>query len=75
MPDGVLPYGFRATYHHLCRSARIPRTLADDPASLVRAVEELHEARLVWLAEVTAWQVGAGPRRGPVCAARTRPSR
>ncbi|MER8186316.1 hypothetical protein [Kitasatospora sp. NPDC094015] len=39
------PYGLRATYHHLTLTARIPRRLAADPAALVRAVEELHEAR------------------------------
>ncbi|MEV0097012.1 hypothetical protein [Streptomyces sp. NPDC050738] len=43
------PYGFRATYHHLVRSAGIPGRLADDPAALVRAVEELHAARELWL--------------------------
>ncbi|WP_033821848.1 hypothetical protein [Kitasatospora sp. MBT63] len=42
------PYGLRATYHHLTLSARIPRRLEDDPAALVRAVEELHEARELW---------------------------
>ncbi|MEU9001882.1 hypothetical protein [Streptomyces sp. NPDC048551] len=63
------PYGFYATYHHLCRSAGIPRDLDEDPASLVRAVEELDEARRLWLAELAAWQVGrraqkrAGVRR------------
>ncbi|WP_073732684.1 hypothetical protein [Streptomyces sp. CB02488] len=45
------PYGFRATYHHLCRSARIPRDLEKDPASLIRAVEELDAARRHWLAD------------------------
>ncbi|WP_035794269.1 hypothetical protein [Kitasatospora mediocidica] len=44
------PYGFRATYHHLTLSARIPRRLEADPDALVRAVEELHEARVLWLA-------------------------
>ncbi|WP_239077911.1 hypothetical protein [Streptomyces sp. SID9124] len=44
------PYGFRATYHHL--SAAIPRRLEADPDALVRAVEELHEARVLWLARV-----------------------
>ena len=43
------PYGFRAIYHHLTISARIPRDLTADPQSLVRAVEELHEARQLWL--------------------------
>ncbi|MEU1625463.1 hypothetical protein ABZ746_09040 [Streptomyces sp. NPDC020096] len=45
------PYGFRSTYHHLTVSARIPRDLSADPESLVRAVTELHEARLLQLAE------------------------
>ncbi|MDH6137491.1 hypothetical protein P3T37_006924 [Kitasatospora sp. MAA4] len=43
------PYGLRATYHHLVLSAQIPEDLARDPESLVRAVEELHAARQVWL--------------------------
>lgn len=46
------PYGFRATYHHLTLSAAIPRRLEADPDALVRAVEELHEARMLWLARV-----------------------
>ncbi|MEE1670292.1 hypothetical protein RCR19_33000 [Streptomyces sp. WAC07094] len=45
------PYGFRATYHHLCLSARIPKDLEKDPSSLIRAVEELHQARQLWLAD------------------------
>ncbi|WP_377267770.1 hypothetical protein [Peterkaempfera sp. SMS 1(5)a] len=44
------PYGFRATYHHLVRTAGIPRHLDRDPDSLVRAVDELHAARELWLA-------------------------
>ncbi|MET7608152.1 hypothetical protein ABZS96_38170 [Streptomyces avermitilis] len=39
-----------ATYHHLTLSAAIPRRLEADPDALVRAVEELHEARVLWLA-------------------------
>ncbi|HEY2671321.1 MAG TPA: hypothetical protein VGJ07_13245 [Rugosimonospora sp.] len=39
------PYGFRATWHHLIVSARIPRRLDDDPQALVRAVDELERAR------------------------------
>lgn len=46
------PYGLRATYHHLTLSAAIPRRLEADPAALVRAVEELHAARLLWLERV-----------------------
>ncbi|MEV8474454.1 hypothetical protein [Streptomyces sp. NPDC051173] len=49
------PYGFRATYDHLCHSAGIPRPLDKDPDSLVRAVEELHAARRLWLAHVHAF--------------------
>ncbi|MFE5583197.1 hypothetical protein [Kitasatospora sp. NPDC056531] len=49
------PYGFHATYHHLTLSARIPRLLLADPESLVRAVEELHEARQLWLARAEAY--------------------
>ncbi|MFJ8012411.1 hypothetical protein [Streptomyces sp. NPDC096339] len=64
------PYGFYATYHHLCRSAGIPRDLGQDPASLVRAVEELHEARQLWLDSLAAWQVG---RRAQKRAGRRRP--
>ena len=44
------PYGFRATYHHLTLSAAIPRRQEADPDAPVRAVEELHEARVLWLA-------------------------
>ncbi|MFJ9446081.1 hypothetical protein ACIRRH_30115 [Kitasatospora sp. NPDC101235] len=44
------PYGFQATYHHLTLSARMPRHLPADPDALVRAVDELHEARELWRA-------------------------
>ncbi|MFF7700611.1 hypothetical protein [Streptomyces lydicus] len=63
------PFGFRATYHHLCHRARIPAELAADPASLVRAVEELHAARRLWLADEAAFvarrrrEKAAGMRR------------
>lgn len=43
------PYGFRATWHHLLVAARIPCTLSDDPDALVRAVDELQQARDVVL--------------------------
>lgn len=43
------PYGLRTTYHHLTLSPAIPRRLEADPDALVRAVEELHEARVLWL--------------------------
>ena len=45
------PYGFGSTYHHLTVNARIPRDLSADPESLTRAVDELHEARLLRMAE------------------------
>ncbi|MER5729244.1 hypothetical protein ABT084_13065 [Streptomyces sp. NPDC002138] len=50
------PYGLRATYHHLCASARVPADLGQDPEALVRAVEELHAAREVWTAEFARWR-------------------
>lgn len=44
------PYGHRATWHHLCERAGIaPEDRAPDPALLVAALEELEEARDVWL--------------------------
>lgn len=49
------PYGFRATYHHLCLSAGIPRDLEKDPNSVIRALEELHDARQLWLADERAY--------------------
>lgn len=49
------PYGFRATWHHLIVSARIPRRLADDPDSLRRAAAELAEAREIWMAHRDAF--------------------
>ncbi|MFF0058718.1 hypothetical protein ACFYRI_30445 [Streptomyces microflavus] len=52
---GFAVYGFRATYHHLSRSARIPALLESDPEALVRAVEELHEARTLWLEAESAF--------------------
>ncbi|GAA2480081.1 hypothetical protein [Winogradskya humida] len=50
------PYGFRATWHHLVVSARIPRRLEDDPVSLERAVDELSEGRDVMLAVRLAYE-------------------
>lgn len=38
------PYGFRATYHHLCLSAGIPRNLEKDPSSLIAAERTKHVA-------------------------------
>ncbi|MFJ9739315.1 hypothetical protein [Streptomyces sp. NPDC101166] len=65
------PYGFRATYHHLCTAAGIPRHPEHPPAALVQAVEELHRARLLWLADErshAAWrraEKALGRRRPP----------
>ncbi|MEV7928707.1 MULTISPECIES: hypothetical protein [unclassified Kitasatospora] len=64
------PYGFRATYHHLTLSARMPRLLEADPDSLVRAVEELHEARVLWLAGAQEY---AARRRAEKRAGRRQP--
>ena len=45
------PYGHRATWHHLCtRSGIIPEDRNPEPARLIRALEELEEARTLWLA-------------------------
>ncbi|GAA2933924.1 hypothetical protein [Streptomyces enissocaesilis] len=45
------PYGHRATWDHLCSRHRIePEDRAPDPARLVAALDELEEARAVWLA-------------------------
>lgn len=45
------PYGHRATWHHLCAAVGIdPDDREPDPVLLVRALEELEEARAVWLA-------------------------
>ncbi|MBV6702646.1 hypothetical protein KV557_37040 [Kitasatospora aureofaciens] len=49
------PYGLRATYHHLTVSARVSRRLEMDPDALVRAVEELHEARVLWVARAEGY--------------------
>lgn len=44
------PYGHRATWHHLCTRAGIdPEDRSPDPDRLVAALEELEEARAVWL--------------------------
>jgi hypothetical protein len=65
------PYGFGATYHHLRGSAGIPNRPESDPESLVRAVEELHAARQVWLAAVAAY---AGRRTAEKRAGRRQPA-
>ncbi|MBQ0866234.1 hypothetical protein ACH4RA_29145 [Streptomyces smyrnaeus] len=45
------PYGHRATWQHLCANAGFhPDDREPDPALLVAALEELEEARAVWLA-------------------------
>ncbi|WP_258015922.1 hypothetical protein [Streptomyces sp. AJS327] len=45
------PYGHRATWHHLCARAGFPPDDREpDPGLLVAALEELEEARDVWLA-------------------------
>ncbi|MBO0517506.1 hypothetical protein, partial [Streptomyces beijiangensis] len=45
------PYGHRATWHHLCASNGFsPDDREPDPALLIAALEELEEARSVWLA-------------------------
>lgn len=69
------PYGFRATYHHLTLSAAIPRRLEADPDALVRAVEELHEARVLWLARTQEYAARrrAEKRAGRRAAANPRP--
>ncbi|WP_369201527.1 hypothetical protein [Streptomyces sp. PU-14G] len=44
------PYGHRATWQHLCANAGFhPDDREPDPALLVAALEELEEARAVWL--------------------------
>ena len=69
------PYGFRATYHHLTLSAAIPRRLEADPDALVRAVEELYEARVLWRAraEEYAAQRRAEKRSGRRAVSNPRP--
>lgn len=45
------PYGHRATWDHLCRRHRFgPEDRELDPGRLVAALDELEEARAVWLA-------------------------
>lgn len=45
------PYGHRATWDHLCSRAGFgPEDRSPDPARLVAALDELEEARAVWLA-------------------------
>ncbi|TYB99556.1 hypothetical protein FXF53_15325 [Micromonospora sp. WP24] len=49
------PYGFRATWHHLVVNAGLPVYLEEDPGSLLRALDELEEARQLWLAATQAF--------------------
>lgn len=49
------PYGFRATWHHLVSGVPIPRRLEDDPAALIRAVDELAEVRAVVLVRAATY--------------------
>ncbi|MGW0735715.1 hypothetical protein [Streptomyces sp. NPDC002851] len=45
------PYGHRATWDHLCARAGFgPEDRSPDPARLTAALDELEEARAVWLA-------------------------
>lgn len=54
------PYGHRATWDHLCARHGIdPEDRAPDPASLLGALDELEEARAVWL----AYEAGFAERR------------
>ncbi|WEH32677.1 hypothetical protein PZB75_04345 [Streptomyces sp. AM 4-1-1] len=54
------PYGHRATWDHLCaRHGFEPEDRAPDPARLTSALEELEEARAVWL----AYEAGFAERR------------
>src|SRR3990170_4309737 len=54
------PYGHRATWDHLCSRAGFgPEDRSPDPARLVAALDELEEARSVWL----AYEVGFAERR------------
>jgi hypothetical protein len=64
------PYGFRATWHHLVVSARIPADLDDDPEALVRAVDELESARRLLMPHVEAY---AAERRRAKAAGRRVP--
>jgi hypothetical protein len=64
------PYGFRATWHHLVLRAGVPVSLESDPDSLLRAVDELEDARRLWLAEVQAFALR---RRREKASGRRRP--
>ena len=49
------PYGFRATISPSLPQRGDPRDLEKDPSSLIRAVEELRDARQLWLADERAY--------------------
>jgi hypothetical protein len=49
------PYGFRATWHHLATTHRIPGRIEADPSSLVRALDELEMARALVLPRAVAF--------------------
>ena len=66
------PYGFRATWHHLVVSAGLPVYLEVDPDSLIRAVDELEQARALWRAETNAF---AARRRREKAEGRRQPRR
>ncbi|MEV6344782.1 hypothetical protein [Actinoplanes sp. NPDC051851] len=66
------PYGFRATWHHLVLHAGIPVCLEADPASLTRALDELEDARRLWLTEARAFALR---RRREKAAGRRTPGR
>ena len=63
------PYGFRATWHYLIVSARIPRRLTDDLGALARAADELQRARDVVLPR--AQEYAAQRRREKMAGRRT----
>ncbi|WP_200212437.1 hypothetical protein [Micromonospora coerulea] len=58
------PYGFRATWHHLVVNAGLPVRLEEDPDSLLRAVQELEEARQLWLAEAQTFKARRRQEKG-----------
>src|SRR5690349_21135140 len=49
------PYGFRATWHYLAITHRIPGRIEADPSSLVRALDELELARALVLRRAVAF--------------------
>jgi hypothetical protein len=49
------PFGFRATWNYLVAAHRIPSRIEADPASLVRALDELEVARALVLPRAAAF--------------------